>query len=83
MQRYMSRCSLRTIEESFKDIGLILCSRQYIVNASKVGSIRKESGGYILELNDQTIPPITVTKNYSDKVLVYFNGSKAIDGTEE
>lgn len=73
MQRYMLRCSLRTIEESFRDIGLIRCSRQYIVNASKVGNIRKESGGYILELNNQSIQPIAVTKNYADKVLVYFN----------
>ena len=73
MQRYMLRCSLKTIEESFKDIGLIRCSRQFIVNASKVGNIRKESGGYILEINNQTIQPIAVTKNYADKVLSYFN----------
>ena len=76
MQRYMLRCSLKTIEESFKDIGLIRCSRQYIVNSAKVGNIRKESGGYILELSNESIQPIAVTKNYADKVLVYFNNSK-------
>lgn len=72
-QRYMLRCSPWTIEESFNDIGLIRCMRQFIVNASKVGNIRKESGGYILEINNQTIQPIAVTKNYADKVLAYFN----------
>ena len=78
MQRYMLRCSLRTIEENFKDIGLIRCSRQYIVNAAKVGHIRKEYGGYILELTNQSIQPITVTKNYADKVLLYFRTSRHI-----
>lgn len=75
MQRYMLRCSLKTIEESFKDNGLIRCSRQFIVNVSKIGNIRKESGGYILELSNQSIQPIAVTKKYADNVLAYFNGS--------
>ena len=81
MQRYMLRSSLRAIEENFKDIGLIRCSRQYIVNASNVGSIRKESGGYILELSNHNIQPVTVTKNYASKVLAYFNDSEYFTDT--
>lgn len=75
LQRYMLRCSLKTIEENFKDTGLIRCSRQFIINASKISNIRKESGGYILELDNKAIPAISVTKNYADKVLAYFNNT--------
>ena len=82
MQRYMLRCSLKTIEENFKDTGLIRCSRQFIINATKISNIRKESGGYILELDNQTIPPIAVTKHYADKVLSYFNNSNSIIDTD-
>lgn len=77
MQRYMLRCSLKTIEENFKDTGLIRCSRQFIINATKISSIRKESGGYILELDNQAIQPIAVTKNYAEKVLRYFNSNES------
>lgn len=81
MQRYMLRCSLRTIEETFKDSGLIRCSRQFIINANKIANIRKESGGYMLELDNQAIQPIVVTKKYADKVLAYFNHSESLSET--
>ena len=72
LQRYLLRCRLKTVEESFKGSGLIRCSRQFIVNMGKVGNMRKESGGYVLELDNQAIPPISVTKSYAEKVLSYF-----------
>lgn len=72
LQRYLLRCRLKTVEESFKGSGLIRCSRQFIVNMDKVGNMRKENGGYVLELDNQAIPPISVTKSYTEKVLSYF-----------
>lgn len=72
LQRYMLRCRLKTIEESFKGSGLIRCNRQHIVNMNKVGNLRKESGGYVLELDNPEIQPIAVTKVYVDAVLTYF-----------
>lgn len=72
LQRYLLRCRLKTVEESFKGSGLIRCSRQFIVNMNKVGNMRKENGGYVLELDNQAIPPISVTKSYTEKVLSYF-----------
>lgn len=72
MKQYMLRCRLKTVEESFKDSGLVRCNRKYIVNIKKVSMLRKESDGYILDLANEAIPPLPVTKTYTDAVLSYF-----------
>ena len=75
LQRYMLRCRLKTIEESFKGSGLIRCNRQYIVNMSKVCNMKKEGNIYILELDNQAISPIPVTKSHTAEVSKYFTES--------
>jgi hypothetical protein len=72
LKQYMLRCRLKTVEESFKDSGLVRCNRKYIVNIKKVSMLRKESEGYVLDLANKTIPPLPVTKTYTDAVLSYF-----------
>ena len=72
LQKYMLRCRLKTVEDSFKDSGLIRCNRKYIVNLAKVSTLRKENEGYILDLCNESIPPLPVTKTYVDLVLGYF-----------
>lgn len=72
MQNYMLRCRLKTVEESFKDSGLIRCNRKYIVNLAKVSMLRKENDGFVLDLCNEAIPPLPVTKTYVDSVLGYF-----------
>ena len=69
LSMYMIRCSLRTVEENFKDTFLMRCNRKYIVNMKKVRSLRKDSDGYYLDLDNSGIPPIAVTKTYTDAVL--------------
>ena len=44
----------------------------------KVGMLRKESEGYILELNNTAIDPIPVTKTYTDAILSYFTESSPL-----
>lgn len=78
LQQYILRCRLKTIEESFKGSTLLRCNRKYIVNMSKVGTLRKESDGYILELNNTSIEPIPVTKTYTDTILSYFTESSPL-----
>jgi hypothetical protein len=34
--------------------------------------LRKESDGYVLDLDKEEIPPISVTKTYTDSVLSHF-----------
>ena len=72
LKQYMLRCRLKTVEESFKDSGLIRCNRKYIVNIKKVSMLRKESEGYILDLANEAIPPIPITKTYTDTILSLF-----------
>ena len=78
MKQYMLRCRLKTVEESFKGSGLVRCHRKYIVNIKKVSMLHKESDGYVLELNREEIPPISVTKTYTDIVLSHFTGESPL-----
>ena len=72
LQNYMLRCRLKTVEDSFKGSELVRCNRKYIVNLSKVSMRRKENDGYVLDLCNESIPPLPVTKTYTDSVLGYF-----------
>ena len=72
IKQYILRCRLKTVEESFKGSGLVRCNRKYIVNIKKVAMLRKESDGYVLDLGNENIPPLPVTKTYTDTILSYF-----------
>ena len=72
LRQYMLRCRLKTVEESFKGSPLVRCHRKYIVNIDKVSMLHKESDGYVLDLDNEEIPPISVTKTYTDTVLSHF-----------
>ena len=72
LKQYILRCRLKTVEESFKGSSLVRCHRKYIVNLSKVSMLRKESDGYFLDLDNKSIPPISVTKTYTDSILSHF-----------
>ncbi len=72
LKQYILRCRLKTVEEDFKGSPLVRCHRKYIVNLSKVSMLRKESDGYVLDLENEAIPPISVTKTYTDAVLSHF-----------
>lgn len=73
LKKYMIRCRLKTVEESFMGSSLVRCHRKYIVNMDKVVSLRKEKDGYELDLENDAIPPITITKTYAENVLSRFN----------
>lgn len=72
LQNYMLRCRLKTVEDSFKGSDLVRCNRKYIVNLSKVSMLHKENDGYVLDLCNEAIPPLPVTKTYVDSILAYF-----------
>ena len=71
LKKYMLRCRLKTVEESFKGSSLVRCHRQYVVNMDKVKVLRKEKDGYQLNLENDAIPPISITKTYTENVLAY------------
>lgn len=76
LKQYMLRCRLKTVEESFQDSDLLRCHRKYIVNMTHVKILSKEKDGYILELDDENITPIPVTKTYEESIIGRFNSSR-------
>lgn len=75
LKKYMLRCRLKTVEESFSGSSLVRCHRKYIVNMEKVKVLRREKDGYELDLENDTIPPIPITKTYADNVLKRFQNA--------
>ena len=57
------------MEESFKGSSLVRCHRKYIVNMDKVKVLRKEKDGYEMDLDNDLIPPISITRTYAENVL--------------
>ena len=75
LKRYMLRCRLKTVEESFRGSSLVRCHRKYIVNMDKVKVLRKEREGYDLDLDNDAIPELPISKTYEKNVLAYFNNT--------
>ncbi len=81
LTKYMLRCRLKTIEESFKDSSLLRCHRKYIVNMDKVKVVRKEKDGYELDIDNDSIPPISITRTYLDNVLEHLKKCAGLKNT--
>lgn len=77
LKMYMLRCRLKKVEDSFRNGPLVRCHRKYIVNTEKVKVLRKENEGYVLILGDESVPPIPVSKTYTDNVLKIFSSLSA------
>ena len=76
IQMYMLRCSLKTVEDSFRDCNLVRCLRKYIVNLSRPCILRKEKDGYFIDLDSEKINPIPVSRTYMENVLACFSTGK-------
>ena len=73
MKQYMLRCRLKTVEDSFSDSSLVRCHRKYIVNMDHVRVLSRVKEGYLLELDDEGIEPVPVSRTYEKNVLGRFN----------
>ena len=76
LKQYMLRCRLKTVEESFIDSSLVRCNRKYIVNMDRVKVLRKVKDNYELDLDNEQIPALPITKTYEEQVLARFNDSR-------
>ncbi len=77
LKMYMLRCSLKTVEDSFKGSPLLRCHRKYIVNLSRAKVLRKEKDGYFIDLDSDSVAPIPVSKTYSDSIVGYFSSANS------
>lgn len=76
-KKELSKCTLRSslkiIEDTFPDSGLIRCHRSYMINFKKVKVLRKEKDGLQIELDTNNIADIPVSKTYVDEMLKLFS----------
>jgi len=72
MENYLLRSSLKTVLEENINENLVRCHRSFIVNFDKVKLYKKDKEGGVIELTDEGIHPIPVSKSYLDNVLCKF-----------
>jgi len=77
LYRYMIRCKIQTIENTFKNTPLMRCHRTYIVNSKKIKVLRHETDGFYIDLDFEGIDPIPVSKTYTNAVVACFSGENA------
>lgn len=76
LNRYMIRCKIQTIEDTFRGTPLMRCHRTYIVNTNKIKVLRHESDGFYMDFDFEGIDPIPVSKTYTKSVVDYFSDRK-------
>lgn len=74
LQTYILRARLKSVEDTFAGSALIRCHRKFIVNMDHVKVFQKTNLGYELTLDNESIPPIPVSKTYEENVLSHFQG---------
>lgn len=83
LNRYMIRCKIQTIEDTFRDTPLMRCHRTYIVNTKKIKVLRHESDGFYIDFDFDGIDPIPVSKTYSASVVKRFSGGNSKNKIEK
>ena len=73
LRKYMLRCRLKTVEDSFAGSDLVRCHRKYIINIRKARILLSGKDGYSVELESDATPVIPVSKTYEQAVLARFN----------
>lgn len=78
LQHFMLRNSLKNIDELMSQKGLLRCHRSFMVNFDKVKVLRKGEDGLSLDMDNENVPNIPVSKTYSARVMERFtSGSKS------
>ena len=83
LNRYMIRCKMQTIEDTFRDTPLMRCHRTYLVNTKKIKVLRHESDGFYMDFDFNGIDPIPVSKTYSEAVVKRFSGETSKNKVEK
>lgn len=83
LSRYMIRCKIQTIEDTFSNTPLMRCHRTYIVNTQKIKVLRHESDGFYMDFDFDGIDPIPVSKTYTQAVVKRFSGENAKKRNED
>ncbi|SRR5574344_1000276 len=66
---YLLRNSLKNVEEMLQSHGFTRCHRSYIVNIQKVKVVRKEKDGIYIDLDQDGIGDIPISKSYYEQIM--------------
>lgn len=69
LAKFMVRTRLKNLEDNFKDTLLVRCNRRFVVNIGRVKVLRQGAQGYELELDEEGLPVLPVTKTYEAQIL--------------
>jgi DNA-binding LytR/AlgR family response regulator len=72
VEKYLMRSSLKMVLEENAYENLVRCHRSYIVNFDKVKLYKKDKEGGVIELLNDSLPAISVSKSYIENVLHKF-----------
>ena len=72
IEKYLMRSSLKMALEENSHDNLVRCHRSYIVNFEKIKMYKKDKDGGVIELLNDSLPPIPVSKSYIENVLHKF-----------
>ena len=72
MEKLLIRNSLKNIEWRFREKGLIRCHRSYIVNLNLVQLMRRQENEVVLDMGDDRVPLIPVSRTYATTVMEHF-----------
>lgn len=74
--QFILRSSMKKQEELLSPRGFVRCHRSYLVNFSKVALLRKDKYGPYLDLGENSIKEIPVSKTYFEEVVKHFTFPK-------
>ncbi len=77
LTKFLLRNSLKNMEEQLAETNVLRCHRSYMVNFDQVKVVRREKEGVFLELDNDHVPDIPISKTYSEKVIHLFMTSSS------
>ncbi len=83
LNRYMIRCKIQSLQESFANTPLMRCHRAYIVNTQKIKVLRHEPDGFYMDFDFAGIEPIPVSKTYSNAIVKRFSKTISEENIEK
>lgn len=73
ISKCMLRNSLKSLEDQLAEYNFIRCHRSFIVNLNKVKVIHKEKDGLFLNLDQEGIEDIPISKTYAEDIMRLFS----------
>lgn len=74
INKFFLRNTLKNMENLFIGSNVLRCHRSYIVNFDHVNTITRNHDGVFIEMDNQSIANIPVSKSYTEGVTKYFIG---------